>query len=116
MTKGRRVLLKVAILLAALVLYAVFLAYTTFSNSGDGARLKVSGQEQPYLAKYDLLSKGMTHEQIVSVLGPPDRDALGKRYSWRVNGNGLSQIAVYYDEGRARKIRWLHVGQFILEK
>jgi hypothetical protein len=38
------------------------------------------------------------------------------RPTWEVDGSALNQIAVYFWEGRAVKVRWIKVGRFIYEK
>ena len=41
---------------------------------------------------------------------------LGLRATWRINGSGLNQMAVYFHNGELRKVRWLHLGRFVMEK
>ena len=41
---------------------------------------------------------------------------LGLRPTWKVNGSDLNQIAIYMYDGKVRKVRWLHLGRFVLEK
>ena len=107
----------VGIMAVAATLFAIsYVAYGTFAYSGGKALERLAADEQSYWAKYDQLQAGMTYDQVVEIMGEPDRDALGLRATWRVNGSGLNQIAVYFQAGKLRKVRWLHLGRFVMEK
>jgi len=95
---------------------SLYVGYSTFAYSGDRAFSRLTPEEQPYLMKYNQLHSGMTYDQVLAILGEPSRDGLGIRPTWCVNNSGFNQIAVYFQDGRLRKVRWMHIGRFVLEK
>jgi|SRR3989339_1087091 len=98
------------------VLLCAYIGYSTFAYSGSKALPRITAEEQPYLIKYNQLQRGMTHDQVRAILGESDRNELGLRPTWRVNDSSINQIAVYFQGDRLRKVRWLHIGRFIMEK
>ena len=95
---------------------AAYFYTTTFSTPEDAARAAVLEHEKPWLEKFDQLRPGMTREEILAILGEPDRGSLPSRPTWRVAGSASSQIAVTFTDHRATRIRWLAIGRFLLEK
>ena len=57
----------------------------------------------------------MTYDDVISIMGPADREALGIRPTWKVNGSSLNQIAIYFSNDKIFKKRWLAIGRFILD-
>jgi hypothetical protein len=116
MMKFKTALLVAAVVVAPLGAGSVYFAYSTFAYSGTEAIARLTEDDRPYLLKYDQLQRGMSYDHVVAILGEPDRDALGGRATWKVNQSSLSQISVYFAEGKVRKARWLHLGRFVMEK
>ena len=105
----------VAVVLALLGC-SVFLVMTTFPYSGDKAIPRMSESERALLATLQTIAPGTSYDELVGILGEPDREALGLRPTWRVAGSPLNQVAVYMSDGAVRKIRWLKVGVFLWEQ
>jgi hypothetical protein len=57
----------------------------------------------------------MSYEQVVTILGKPDREAVGIRPTWRVQGNPVNQIAVYFKANGVFNVRWISMGRFVYE-
>jgi hypothetical protein len=109
-----------AIALALVVLLAGGAAavfYRTLSTQGEAAIAAMTDADRHWLAKVEALRAGMSRAEVEALLGEPDRDDLtGARPTWAVDGSPLNQIAVYFREGRAAKVRWMKAGYFVYEK
>ncbi len=114
--KVKRPLIALGIVILLVVVIGGFFGASTFLNTGDKALKRISPAEEPYLAKYNLLQIGMTYDQVIAIMGKPDREALGLRPTWRVNDSPFNQISAYFENEKLFKVRWMHIGSFILEK
>jgi hypothetical protein len=115
--RNRRHLLIAAALLVALVTGGATVLYRTVSTQGEAAIAAMTETDRRWLAKVDAIRPGMTYAEVEALLGEPDReDVAGLRPTWEVDGSALNQIAVYFWEGRAIKVRWIKVGRFFYEK
>jgi len=113
----KRALIIIPCILAVIAIVAVgSVAYSTFAYTGSKALARISTDEKGHLEKFNQLAIGMDYDQVVEIMGTPDRDALGLRPTWKVNGSDLNQIAIYMYDGKVGKVRWLHIGRFVLEK
>ncbi len=65
------------------------------------------------MAKINQIREDMSYNQVVSILGPPDRPAAGLRPTWKVNGSTLNQIGVYFTDDAVFRIKWMKIGSFI---
>ena len=113
--------LKIKIFIAGVLIVVVavaviaFGAYRTFSNQGEKAISLMSESELALLGKVSLIQKGMSYNEVAEILGEPDREAIGLRPTWRINNSPFNQIAVYFGNEGAFKIRWFNLGCFIYE-
>jgi hypothetical protein len=114
--KIKTVLIIAASVAALGLLVCGYIAYSTFAYSGSRALSRLTPEDQPYFVMYNQLQTGMTYDQAVAILGEPDRYAMGIRPTWLVNDSSLNQIAVYFQNGKLRKVRWMSIGRFIMEK
>jgi len=115
--RNRRHLAIALALLAVLVGAAATVAYWTVSTHGEAAIAAMTDADRRWLAKVETLRGGMSYEDVETLLGEPDREDLaGARPTWAVDGSPLNQIAVYFWEGRAVKVRWIKIGYFVYEK
>ncbi len=94
------------------------LLYSGCMASGDDALTKMNSDEREYYDKtVSLLEIGVTYEDVVEKLGEPDRGAGSARPSWKpIADDNLNQIAIYFNNGKVRKIKWMKVGVFMWEK
>jgi hypothetical protein len=99
------------IALVSFVLIAV--GNRTFSRSNEEAISAMSEAEKAHLQTLSKIRRGMSYEQIVELLGPPDRSGLGRRPTWRFQGSPINQVSVYFDEQGARRVRWMSLGFFV---
>lgn len=105
-----------AILLIVITLATIaYGTYRTFSHQGEKALTQMTSAELALLEKVKLIRKGMSYNEVVILLGEPDRNALGLRPTWRVDGSAANQIAVYFVNDGVFKVRWLSLGDFIYE-
>jgi hypothetical protein len=115
--RNRRHLAIALALLVVLAGAAATVVYWTVSTRGEAAIAAMSEADRRWFAKVEKLRGGMSHAEVAALLGEPDREDLaGVRPTWEVDGSALNQIAVYFWDGRAAKVRWLKVGRFIYEK
>lgn len=115
--RNRRHLAIALALVVALGAAAALVFYRTFSTQGEAAIAAMTDADRRWLAKVETLRAGMSHEDVETLLGEPDReDIAGLRPTWAVDGSPLNQIAVYFWEGRTVKVRWIKVGHFVYEK
>jgi outer membrane protein assembly factor BamE (lipoprotein component of BamABCDE complex) len=112
----KRIRLLIIVSVVLIAGFGIYVLQATFSNSGDKARTKISSAERSYLEKYDRIKIGMSYDEVVSILGQPDRDAFGVRPTWKVNRSSLNQIAAYFGNSRLFQLRWMAVGRFVMEK
>ena len=110
-----RVILSLLVVVILLALAGGFILYRTVSRSGERAVAATHVDEREHL---DLkrLQRGMTYEEVVSVLGTPTRAGGYFRPTWRYRNNPFSQVAVYFDAEGAGKVRWMSLGIFIYER
>lgn len=105
------------LLVAVLIALGGFVAIRTIVNSGPSAIAAMDPKERVLAAKLDALRRGMTHDEVFQVLGPPDDPGpLGLRPKWQVGNNPFSAVVVYFTPEGARKVRWLSVGRFMYER
>jgi len=115
--RNRRHLAIALALVVALGAVAAFVFYRTFSTQGEAAVAAMTDADRPWFAKVETLHGRMSYADVEALLGEPDReDIAGVRPTWEVDGSPLNQIAVYFWEGRAVKVRWIKVGHFVYEK
>lgn len=115
--RNRRHLVIALALVVALGAAAAYVFYRTLSTQGEAAVAAMTDADRRWLAKVETLHGRMTYADVEALLGEPDRDDLaGVRPSWAVDGSPLNQIAVYFWDGRAVKVRWIKVGHFVYEK
>jgi len=101
--------------IAAVSAFAVAM-YSTMVNQGEGALMAMSSEERLFAdSTLSLLRPGMDYQDVISVLGPPDRPN-PLRPSW-IGPGGVpwSQVMVYFDAAGVRKLRWLKFGSFLYE-
>jgi hypothetical protein len=104
------------VVVAVIVLGTVF-AVRTFVNSGPAAVAVMDPAERTILIKTEQLRRGMSKEQVITILGPPDEEgALGLRPKWCVGNCALNGIAVYFLPSGAQKVLWISVGRFVYER
>ena len=103
--------------IALILLLAFYLVTTTFSHTGQDARLRMNKEERAYMVKLNSIRRNMTYDQVKQKLGEPDREALGLRPTWIPPGGGaLNQVAVYFNaDGNPWKVRWMKIGSFVYE-
>ncbi|MBI1301142.1 MAG: hypothetical protein GC137_05720 [Alphaproteobacteria bacterium] len=104
------------LILLLLSTFGFYLYETTLKYTGDLAIKRMSKNERVILEKVDLIEQNMSFEDVISILGNPDRDGGGFRPTWVVNDNKLNQIAVYIGTEGVWKVRWMKVGSFIYEE
>ena len=115
--RNRRHLAIAIALVVALAGGAAAVLYRTISTQGDAAIAAMTDADRRWLVKVETLRAGMSHAEVEALLGEPDREDLtGARPTWAVDGSPLNQIAVYFWEGRAVKVRWMKVGHFVYAK
>jgi len=115
--RNRRHLAIAFVLVVVLVAAAATVAYWTVSTQGEAAIAAMTDDDRRWLAKLEALHAGMSYADVETLLGEPDReDIAGLRPTWAVDGSPLNQIAVYFWDGRAVKVRWIKVGHFFYEK
>jgi len=115
--RNRRHLAIALALLVLLVAAAATVLYWTVSTQGEAAIAAMSDTDRRWFAKVETLHGKMSYPDVAALLGEPDReDIAGLRPTWAVDGSPLNQIAVYFWEGRAVKVRWIKVGHFVYEK
>jgi hypothetical protein len=112
--RNRRHLAIAIALVVALAGGAAAVFYRTISTQGEAAIAAMTDADRRWLAKVEALRAGMSRAEVERLLGEPDRDDLtGVRPTWAVDGSSLNQIAVYFWEGQAVKVRWMKVGHFV---
>jgi hypothetical protein len=105
-----------ALLVAALFVIGGVLAARTFLTNGKEAVDRMSSEERAFLVKLQSLRRGMTFEQVVGALGPPDDEGpLQMRPRWNVGGNPLNGVAVYIYPAGADHFTWISIGRFTYE-
>jgi hypothetical protein len=115
--RNRRHLAIALALVVALGAAAALVFYRTFSTQGEAAIAAMTDADRRWLAKVETLHGRMGYAEVATLLGEPDReDIAGLRPTWEVDGSPLNQIAVYFWDGRAVKVRWIKVGYFVYEK
>ena len=104
-------------LVVALGAAAAFVVYRTVATHGEAAIAAMTDADRRWLAKVETLHGRMSYAKLEALLGEPDReDIAGVRPTWAIDGSPLNQVAVYFWEGRAVKVRWIKVGYFVYEK
>jgi len=102
-------------LIAVLACVAGFFLFRTFSRTGEKAIAVMTTAEKEHLQSLSRVRRGMSYDQVAQLLGEPSRPAAGLRPTWQFQGSSLSQVAVYFDNEGARKIRWMSLGRFTYE-
>ena len=117
MKKPKIIAISVAVL-AILALVGVTLwILPTFTNRGFDAIAQMGDDERAIHTKLDLIQAAATYADVEALLGPADRSGAGIRPTWNVpKGDALSQVAIYFTDNHATKIRWMKVGSFTWEK
>jgi hypothetical protein len=104
-------------LVTVVVLVGFALTARTFINSGPAAIAQMDSAELAILAKTDRLHRGMSRNEVVTILGAPDEEGpLGLRPKWCVGSCLLNGLAVYIHPTGAAKVLWISLGRFVYEK
>lgn len=115
--RNRRHLAIALALVVVLAGAAATVVYQTVSTQGEAAIAAMTDADRRWLAKLETLRAGMDRAEVEALLGEPDReDVAGVRPTWAVDGSSLNQIAVYFWDGRAVKVRWIKIGHFVYEQ
>jgi hypothetical protein len=105
------------LVVAALVAAGGWLAARTFGTTGQEAIDRMSPEERAFLVKLQSLRQGMSLEQVVDTLGPPDdKGPLQMRPRWNVGGNPLNGVAIYILSNGAHHFTWISIGRFTYEE
>jgi pheromone shutdown protein TraB len=115
--RGTLVFLALAVpVLAGATAVAVYYIDRTVSTTGEQAVQAMNAEERAALGRVLALRRGMTAEEVFRSLGPPSED-LGLLAKWDgFGGSALSQVRVYFLDGRPVKVRWLKLGAFVYER
>jgi hypothetical protein len=105
----------IKILLAINMVMIGFFSLPALANQGLAAIAKMNHEELILLKKVNTIQRGMSYEQVVTILGKPDREAVGIRPTWRVQGNPVNHIAVYFKANGVFNVRWISMGRFVYE-
>lgn len=97
--------------------FGILFAIRTFVNSGPAAVAVMDPPERAFLAKTEQLRRGMSREQVIAILGPPDEEgALGLRPKWCVGSCALNGLKVYFLSNGAERVVWISVGRFVYDR
>ena len=108
----------VACLIVAAVLgVGGLLAFRTFGTTGQEAIDRMNTEERAFLAKLQLLRRGMSFAQVIEILGRPNEEGpLQMRPKWLIGGNPLNGVAVYIHPEGAHRFVWISIGRFTYEE
>lgn len=117
MKRGTILFLALAVpVLAGATAAGVYFIDRTVSTTGERAVQAMNAEERAALRGVLLLRRGMSAEDVYRALGPPTED-LGLVAKWNgLGGSALSQVRVYFLDGRAFKVRWMKLGAFVYER
>lgn len=103
---------------SAIFLFIVFSMGCSILPDNDTARERMSLSQLAFLdSKIDLVKQNMNEEEISKILGNVYRGQGTDRPIWLgPEKNKLSQILVYYKNGKIFQIRWLALGNFSWQK
>ena len=99
-------------------LTALFIGLLLFAAcaTGEEALAKMSPAEKAFVEKIKTIKPEMTEADIERILGPVKRNGGSMRPSWAgPEGSDTSEIAVYFFDGKAQKVRWIKLGSFVWE-
>jgi pheromone shutdown protein TraB len=115
--RGTLVFLAIAVpVLAGAAGVAVYFIDRTVSTTGERAMRAMNAEERVALRGVLALRRSMRAEDVHRLLGPPSED-LGLVAKWNgFGGSGLSQVRVYFLDGRPVKVRWMKLGSFVYER
>ena len=92
------------------------LALRTFGTRGEDAVARMNSDERAILGKLLSLRRGMSYEEVISVMGAPDDEGpLGMRPRWNVGGSPLNGVAVYIFADGAHHFTWISIGRFVYD-
>ena len=113
----RKLAFPITLAAAAVIVICGPVIYRTVSTTGDAAVAAMDNAERAFHAKLERLTGDMTLEEVVTILGPPDRSGATLRPTWRgPGGSPFNQVAIYFHlNGKVRKIRWMKIGHFVWE-
>lgn len=95
---------------------AVYYVDRTVSTTGERAVQAMNAEERAALRGVLALRRGMTPEDVFRTLGPPSQD-IGLVAKWNgFGGSALSQVRVYFIDGRPARVRWMKLGSFVYER
>ncbi len=100
-----------------ILLIVSYIAFET-AHTGEAAFKRMSATEQRIATKLKTLSASSSLDDLVAILGQPERSGAGLRPTWcGPSGGGHDQIAVYLNPRSAtiRKIRWMKICSFFWE-
>lgn len=66
--------------------------------------------ESPYFEKVHALQRGMTVEEVRSVMGPPSEDKMFADVWHPIEGESMTQIKVLYAGSKATRATWIDLG------
>jgi outer membrane protein assembly factor BamE (lipoprotein component of BamABCDE complex) len=72
----------IKILLTINMVMIGFSSFPALANQGFAAIAKMNHEELILLKKVNTIQRGMSYEQVVTILGKPDREAAGIRPTW----------------------------------
>jgi len=101
-----------------LVLLVAAAIISACGATGEDALAAMSGSEKQFLEqKVSKIHKDMTSADVQQILGEPYRGHGTLRPNWLgPEGGDRSQIAVYFMNGKAFKVRWMHLGKFVWDR
>ena len=103
------------IILIVIVLLAVgggVVGYLTYRNSGENAVEQMSESEKVILEKVVTITKGMTYEEVVVILGEPTSLADSVAPVWTVNNEPQNQLTVLFGHSGVTSVNWAKAGSF----
>ena len=87
----------------------------TFGTTGEDAVAKMSESEKVILDKVVTISKGMTYEEVVVILGEPTDLSESVAPIWTVNGEQYNRLVVLYGHSGVTSAKWTKFWSFYYE-
>ena len=113
MKKTIKLIIKIAlVLLLLIVLAGGYFGYMTYKTQGEDAVAKMTEVEKEFLLKVNEIRKGMSDEDLVSILGEPTNEVY-PLYVWAVDGGIWSNnLTVKFDKDGVETAVWAKMGSF----
>ena len=105
----------ILILVLLLVIAGGVLGYKTFGTTGEDAVAKMSESEKVILDKVVTISKGMTYEEVVVILGEPTDLSESVAPIWTVNGEQYNRLVVLFGHSGVTSAKWTKFWSFYYE-